>query len=222
MPKQNVIIAGSSGHLKVVIDILEQENNSSILGILDQGKKIGEEVFGYKIIGKDEDLPELVYAHGDCKLFVAVGDNWIRKKIVDKLIAISPNIDFMSTVHPSAQIGKNVQIGKGVVVMPGAVINCDSKIGDFTIINTNASVDHDCIMQNFSSIGPNATLGGNVTVGEYSVISIGTTIKHGIKIGNHSIIGAGALLMKNCGDNLIMYGIPAKEIRKRQIGEKYL
>jgi len=77
-------------------------------------------------------------------------------------------------------------------------------------------------MLNFSSLAPNATTGGSVSIGEFSAISIGATIKHGISIGKHSVIGAGALLMKNCGDNLIMYGIPAKEIRKREIGEKYL
>jgi acetyltransferase-like isoleucine patch superfamily enzyme len=77
-------------------------------------------------------------------------------------------------------------------------------------------------MLKYSSMAPNVTTGGNVSIGEFSAISIGATIKHGLSIGDHSIIGAGALLMKNCGDNLIMYGVPAKEIRKREIGEKYL
>jgi len=106
--------------------------------------------------------------------------------------------------------------------MAGAIINSDTIIEDFTIINTKASIDHDSKMFKFSSLAPNVTTGGNVSIGEFSAISIGATIKHNISIGNHTVIGAGALLMKNCGDNLIMYGIPAKEIRKREKGEKYL
>jgi sugar O-acyltransferase (sialic acid O-acetyltransferase NeuD family) len=222
MNKQTVIIAGSSGHLKVIIDIIEKEDKYKILGLLDPNKNVGEEVSGYKVIGRDEDLPDLLLGKNGCKIFVAIGDNWLRQRVVNKLIAISTNIDFASAIHPSAQIGKDVLIGKGVAIMAGSIINSDTIIEDFTIINTKASIDHDCKMFKFSSLAPNATTGGNVTIGEYSAISIGATIKHGLTIGNHSVIGAGALLMKNCEDNVIMYGIPAKLIRKREIGEKYL
>jgi len=222
MNNQKVIIVGSSGHSKVIIDIFEKENKYQIVGLLDAYRNKGEETLGYKVIGKEDDLPVLLSKNSNCKIFIAIGDNWIRNKVMNKIIEIVPNIDFATTIHPSAQIGKNVQIGKGVAIMAGAIINSDTKIGDFTIINTKASIDHDSKMLNFSSLAPNVTTGGNVSIGEFSAISIGATIKHGLLIGNHSIIGAGALLMKNCGDNLIMYGVPAKEIRKREIGEKYL
>jgi sugar O-acyltransferase (sialic acid O-acetyltransferase NeuD family) len=222
MNNQKVIIVGSSGHSKVIIDIFEKENKYQIVGLLDAYRNVGEETLGYKVIGKEDDLPFLLSQNSNCKIFIAIGDNWIRNKVKNKIINIVPGIDFATTIHPSAQIGKNVQIGKGVAIMAGAIINSDTKIGDFTIINTKASIDHDSKMLKYSSMAPNVTTGGNVSIGEFSAISIGATIKHGLSIGDHSIIGAGALLMKNCGDNLIMYGVPAKEIRKREIGEKYL
>ena len=222
MSKQKVIIVGSSGHSKVIIDIFEKEDKYQIIGLLDAFRKIGEETLGYKVIGKEDDLPDLASRNPNCKIFIAIGDNWIRKKVRDKIVNIIPNIDFATTIHPSAQIGKNVRIGKGVAIMAGAIINSDTIIEDFTIINTKASIDHDSKMLQFSSLAPNATTGGSVTIGEFSAISIGATIKHGVSIGNHTVIGAGALVMKNCGDNLIMYGIPAKEIRKREKGDKYL
>jgi len=222
MNKETVLIVGSSGHAKVIIDIFEKEGKYEILGLLDAYRNIGEETLGYMVVGKEENLPDLLLKNPNCKLFVAIGDNWIRQKVVNKIIDIVPNIDFASAIHPSAQIGKNVRIGKGVAVMAGAVINSDTIIEDFTIINTKASIDHDSKMLKFSSLAPNVTVGGNVSIGEFSAISIGATIKHGVSIGNHTVIGAGALLMKSCGDNLVMYGVPAKEIRKREIGEKYL
>lgn len=222
MSKQKVIIVGSSGHSKVIIDIFEKEDKYRIIGLLDAFRKIGEKTLGYKVIGKEDDLPGLISKNPNCKIFIAIGDNWIRKKVRNKIIEIIPNIDFATTIHPSANIGKNVIIGKGVAIMAGAIINSDTVIEDFTIINTKASIDHDSKMLKFSSLAPNATTGGNVSIGEFSAISIGATIKHGISIGNHTIIGAGALVMKNCEDNLIMYGIPAKVIRKREKGDKYL
>ncbi len=222
MSKPKVVILGSSGHAKVVIDIFEKENKYQIIGLIDPYRQIGEETLGYKVIGKDEDLPHLIASEPNTFIFIAIADNWFRKNIVDKILNMVPNIGFATAIHPSVQIGKNVKIGKGTAVMAGAIINSDSQIGDFTIINTKASIDHDCKMMDFSSIAPNVTLGGNVIIGEYSAISIGAIVKHGITIGKHSIIGAGALLMKNCSDNVIMYGVPAQMIRKREIGEKYL
>lgn len=220
--KKKVIIVGSSGHSKVVIDIFEKSGNYEICGLIDSFREKGEETLGYKIIGNEEDLPLLVNKFQGCSLFVAIGDNWLRQTVVNRISSILPKAHYVSAIHPSSTIGKNVFIGEGVVIMAGAIINSDSKIKDFVIINTNASIDHDCILQKFSSFGPNSTLGGNVNVGEYSAISISATIKHGAKIGTHSLIGAGALLMKNCRDNMIMYGVPAIEIRERKIGEKYL
>lgn len=222
MSKQKVLIVGSSGHSKVIIDIFEKEGKYQIVGLLDAFRKLGEETLGYIVIGKEDDLPDLLSKNKNCKIFIAIGDNWIRKKVMDKIVDIIPNIDFATTIHPSVQIGKNVHVGYGTAIMAGAIINSETTIGNFTIINTKASIDHDCKMLNFSSLAPNVTTGGNVTIGEYSAISIGATIKDGLTIGNHSVIGAGALLMKNCEDNAIMYGIPAKLIRKREIGEKYL
>lgn len=217
-----VLIIGSSGHSKVIIDIFEKEGKYEIIGLLDAFSQVGENTLGYKIVGKEENLPDLLAKNPKCKIFIAIGDNWIRYNVMKKVVQIMPNIDFASTVHPSAQIGKNVKIGKGVAIMAGAIINADTQIGDFTIINTKASIDHDSVMFKFSSLAPNVTTGGYVTIGEFTAISIGTTIKDRIIIGSHSIIGAGSLIMKNCGDNLIIFGVPAKEVRKREIGEQYL
>jgi sugar O-acyltransferase (sialic acid O-acetyltransferase NeuD family) len=222
MGKQNVLIVGSSGHSKVIIDIFEKGGLYKIIGLLDSYRNIGENTLGYKILGKEEDLPELLRTYPHCKIFVAIGDNWVRHRVVSKVIKIRPEIEFATAIHPSAQIGKNVKIGKGVAIMPGVIINSDSVIGDFVILNTKASIDHDCRMAEYSSLGPDVTTGGNVSIGEFTAISIGSIISHGVSVGSHSVIGSAALLTKNCENGVVMYGVPAKKIRDRKIGEKYL
>ncbi len=62
---------------------------------------------------------------------------------MNKIINVIPNIDFASTIHPSAQIAKDVQIGKGVAIMAGVIVSSDTTVEDFTIINTKASIGHD-------------------------------------------------------------------------------
>ena len=222
MEKKPIFIVGASGHAKVIIDIIEKEGIYEIVGLIDSFKNKGEEILGYIVVGKEHDLPELLKKHDGASVLIAIGDNWVRHLVLEKLLNISPEITFATTIHPSAQIAKHVKIGSGVVIMAGAIVNSKTVIEDFVIVNTKASIDHDGLLKSFSSLAPGVTLGGNVAVGHYAVVSIGATVKHNISIGNHAIIGAGAVLLDSCNDNVIMYGVPAKEIRKRILGEKYL
>ena len=106
--------------------------------------------------------------------------------------------------------------------MAGTVINSSSTIGDFTIMYTKSSLDHDNILGNYASLAPNATTGGNVTIGDFSAIGISAAIKHGVTMGSHCVLGGGSILLKNCEHNTLLYGVPAKKIRTRETGEKYL
>lgn len=222
MESSKLIIIGSSGHAKVIIDIIEKRGESEIIGLLDPFREIGEDTFGYSVIGQIKDLPILYERHSVFKLVIAIGDNWVRKAEFEKVMAAFPQAQFENVIDPSVIIGKNVRLGIGVVIMPGVIVNCSSKIGDFCIINTNTCIDHDCQISDFVSLAPRCVLGGNVIIDRFSAISIGATVSHNVTIGAHTILGAGAVLLKNCGDNNILYGVPAKFVRNRLVGEKYL
>ena len=219
---KEILVFGASGHAKVVLDTIEKEGNFQVKGLIDPNKEIGEDVLGYKILAKEEDISELYKSESIHGGVIAIGDNWIRKNVQEKIIESIPDFNFISCIHPSAEIGKEVKIGIGTMVLPGAIINADSQIGDHCIINTNASLDHDSFIGNFSSLAPNATTCSNVKIGEYSAISLGADIIQNIKIGNHCVIGAGSLVTKDVADNSLCYGVPSEVIRKRKKGEKYL
>lgn len=222
MSSNKVIIIGSSGHAKVVIDTFEKSESHTILGLIDDYRRVGEITLGYPVLGRLDDLTDLVSKHGDCELFIAIGDNWVRKQVYTRIVAVLPNAIFAKAIHPSVQMGKAVELGQGVALMAGSVINSASSIGDFCIVNTRSSIDHDNLLHAFASIAPGATTGGNVTVGECAALSIGATVKHKVTIGAHAIVGAGAVLLSDCGACEVVYGVPAKPIRKRQPGDRYL
>lgn len=218
----NIILVGSSGHAKVVIDIVEKQGRYKIAGLLDSFRKIGEETFGYRILGAETDLPSLIQQHGLQGAIIAIGDNFVRAKVAENISSIAPSLLFVSAIHPKASIGRGATIGAGSVVMAGCAINPCCSVGDFCILNTNASLDHDSCMDNYSSLAPQATTGGSCRIGAYSALSIGATIRHGITIGEHTVVGAGSVVLSNIEAYCIAYGTPAKKIRGRQLGEKYL
>ncbi|MBS8265644.1 transferase [Mesobacillus boroniphilus] len=215
----NIVIFGSGGHSKVIIDIVEKMGIYNITGLIDGSKEAGTEVLGYKVLGglnvlkeMDEDI------HGG---IVAVGDNWRRYQTVQSIKNVRESFNFISAIHPSAVIGKNITIAEGTVVMANAVINPDTTVGSHCIINTKSSVDHDCRIGNFVTVAPGATLAGTVKIGDHSVISLGANVIHNLSIGEHSVIGAGYTVLKNIDAYTVAYGSPAKEIRKRVLGDKF-
>tara|TARA_R110002050_G_scaffold296426_1_gene456399 strand:- start:46737 stop:48509 length:1773 start_codon:yes stop_codon:yes gene_type:complete len=220
--KPNIVIIGASGHAKVIIDIIERLNKYNIIGLIDSFKPIGSSIFNYKILGSEKEITNLGNIYNFNEGIIAIGDNWTRKTIHNKIKRIAPHFGFINAIHPNSIIGKNVKIGTGTVIMAGVIVNSDARIGHFCIINTKASLGHDSILNEYSSLAPNATIGGNVEIGICSAISLGSNIIQDITIGKHSIIGAGSLVVRDIDDFSMAYGVPAKFIKKIKKGEKYL
>jgi sugar O-acyltransferase (sialic acid O-acetyltransferase NeuD family) len=220
MKKEKLIIIGASGHAKVIIDIVEKQDKFELLGLIESNPNLEKKVLGYGILGDESILSETMYSY--VYLFIAIGDNWVRHLVKERISALHPTLKFATLIHPTAQIAKGVKIGEGVCIMAGAIVNSDSIIDNFTIINTKASMDHDGYLGAFASLAPNATTGGNVSIGDFTSVGISATIKHGVQIGKHGVIGGGALVLNNFEDNQVIYGVPAKAIRSRILGEKYL
>jgi len=216
----HIVIFGAGGQAKVVADIVEKQGEYRIAGLIDTYKAKGTRVYGYEVLGDESCLADC----GDsiCGGIIAIGDNWVRSKVAGSIRALAPGFRFVTAVHPSASIARGVRLGEGTVVMPGSVINSDTTIGEHCIINTNASVDHDCIVGSFVSIAPNAAIGGEARIGDYTAISLGASVIHAVRIGEHTVIGAGATVVSDIASGVVAYGLPAKAVRQRSVGDRYL
>ena len=219
---ENIVLIGSSGHAKVIIDIVQQEGKYSIAGLLDRFRDVGEKTLNYTILGNDEDLPELIKVHSLKGAIVAIGDNFVRAEVAARIMGLCPDLAFVSAIHPKTAVATEVSIGEGTVVMAGVCINSCASVGRFCILNTNASLDHDSKLEDFASLAPGVTTGGNCRIGQYSAVGIGASLIHGVHVGEHSVIGGGSLVMKSIESFVVAYGAPAKVIRSRKQGEKYL
>lgn len=217
-----IVVVGASGHAKVVLDVLEREGRFAVAGLLDAAKPVGAEWFGYRILGDVPDLPRLA---GELSLaggLVAIGDNWTRHRVVERIAQAVPGFAFVSAVHPRAAIARGASVGAGSVVMAGAVINSDARVAEHCIVNTRASLDHDSVLERFASLAPGVTTGGDVAIGAWAAISIGATILHGRRVGEHAVVGAGALVHADVPAYRVAYGVPARVIRERAAGDRYL
>ena len=197
-----MLIYGSGGHAKVVLDCIKA-NKKFIDGIFDDYSE-EKEFQKYPVLGKYDPSNLL-----DIPLVIAVGDNKIRKQISEIITH-----KFKEVIHPSAQVSEYASIDEGTVIFHNSVVQAGSKIGKHCILNTGVCIDHDNEIENFAHISPNATLSGTVKVGEGSWIGSGAVIKNNTNIGKWCVIGAGAVVINDVPDYSVVVGNPGKIIKK--------
>lgn len=200
--KNRLIIVGAGSHGKVIADNALKNGYTDIYFVDDTEKG---DCMGFHIIGNCAVLENL--NDGSTDFIIGIGNNTDRKAIAEKY-----DVNWVSLIHPSAQIGINVSIGKGTVVMAGAVVNVCATIGEHCIINTRVVVEHDNVIDDYAHLSPNAALGGTVRVGTNTHIGIGATVINNINICGDCLIGAGAVVTQNIQSSGTYVGIPARKV----------
>ena len=209
-PSLNLVILGSGGHAVSVADIA-LANGFKITCFVDPAKN-KEMLLTFPVIENFHDLKDFD-RYSYC---VAIGDNFIRERVVAEIRTIFPGAVFPKLVHPAAVVSGYSTVEEGSVVMPGAIIGPCSRIGRFCIVNTNSSVDHDGFVSDFVSIAPGAVIGGVVRIGRSSSIAIGAVVKQCVAIGERTIVGANSYLNTDLADGVVSYGTPARIIREHE------
>jgi sugar O-acyltransferase (sialic acid O-acetyltransferase NeuD family) len=217
-----ILIIGGGIQASYVIDIIEENDFYNIIGIIDSKAEIGTMVYGYKVIGRQENIKELCEQYEVGNIVIAIGDNYSRFKVYEQINSLVPNIKYPSIIHKSVIISNKAQVGIGVVIMAGVIINCNAIIYSFVFLATGCQIEHDCKIHPFSSVSANSTLGGFVRLGIFSAITLNCTIFDRVAIGKNTVIGSASLVTKDIGDNELWYGSPAKHISNREHGDKFL
>jgi len=219
---KNIVLIGGGDQAHYTIDIIHKEGKYKIVGIIDAQEEIGSIKFGYKIIGRQDAIKQIAALYEVDGGVISIGDNWTRYYVAKEIRSYVSDFKFFNAIHPSCIIGEHVKFGEGIVAMAGVIFNPRSTVGDHTFFATGAQVEHDCIIGDYASISAGSITGGYVELGDFAAITLGVTVFDRTKIGKNSVVGAGCLVVKDLPDNVLAYGSPAKIIRKREAGEKFL
>ena len=213
---KNFVLWGSSGHAKVLADLIFIKR--------------------YKIIALfDNDLNAITCLPNVPLYYGATGlKEWIRGQdsITDIFAAIAiggsrgkdratlgnqlqlAGLNLATLIHPTASIAQTVKIGTGCQILANAVVAADSTMGDACIVNNSANIDHECQLGHGVHIAPGAVLCGCISVSDNAMIGAGAVILPRLRIGRNAIIGAGAVVTKDVPDGVTVFGNPAKIYRR--------
>lgn len=219
---QLLLLIGASGHAHALLSLLKRLGDFEPVGLIDSFQQTGVLAHGLKILGSESDVPRLCDQYRLKHLLVAIGDNFQRQAMTQRLQAALPDILFPSLVDPTAVVSADTDVSAGVVVMAQAYVGPGCRLEQGALLNTHSSLDHDSSLGAYASLAPGAITGGHVQIGSRSFIGLGAHVVHRVSIGTDTVVGAGSLVLKDLPAHVVAYGSPARVKRKRQPDERYL
>jgi UDP-perosamine 4-acetyltransferase len=211
MIKRKLVIFPFNGNGIEALDCVDPDKFEFIGFIDDDRSKKSSlyNIFNRDVLQKFEDICILAVP-GSSKSFR------MRKEIINSL-QVKDQGKFVSVIHSTASIGKNVQIGRNCLIMAGVVLTSNARIGDHVCILPNSIIHHDSVVEEYSLIGSKVVVAGGSRIGKNCYIGSGTNIMNGISIGDGALIGLGSNVLRNVEMNALMAGNPAREldIKKR-------
>lgn len=208
----NCVVVGCGGHGRVVLDILLAAGEHQVIGFVDSNSDLlGRRIDGREVLGDMHVLEQLKRERRVEAAVVGIGDNGVRRSFAD--MCEETGLQLVNAIHPSANIARNVTMGRNVVVAAGALVCAHCQIGDSVILNTGCIVDHETMIGTATHICPGARLAGRVTVESGAFVGIGATVIQNIHIGYEGIVGAGAVVVRDVDPLSTVVGVPAREVK---------
>lgn len=190
----NLIIFGSGGHAKSLIDIVESRKEWKIKGIISEKDNNNKAISGYPIIGSDENLETLSSQITNALIGIGqIGIDDRRKNLLKRISNFRFNFPIIKSKY--AIVSNRAIINEGTTIGHGAIINTSSQVGKHCIINSAALIEHGVKIGNFCHISTGAIINGDVTIGDDSFIGSGVIIREGLILPPKTIVSAGKRLM---------------------------
>ena len=218
--KKNIFFWGAKYKAGIIYNFIRKNElvginkNLKVSFLFDPGLKKPQFRSNAKFSNKQKDLAKFIQRSNF--FLTCIGNEFgkaryiISKKLEKKLSPIS-------IISKKSYVSNMKNIGKGAQLFPGSILNENSYIGDYSILNTSSIVEHDCKIGSGVHIMPGAVLGGNVVIKDFVTIGMNATILPHITIEEGALIGAGSVVTKNVKKNQIVFGNPAKFVRKNNV-----
>ncbi len=215
MKNENIIaVYGASGFGKEVIPLVNSVYGSDYDLVFIDDNFDGFDLNDYKVFKYEEFINT---NHSKKYAVIAIADANVRKVLAEKLTL--DGIEHLDVHSNNSVLLENNKIGKGSILCPFTTITSNVQIGDFFHANLYSYVAHDCVIGDYVTFAPSVKCNGNVVVEDFAYIGTGAVIKQGtpkrpIVIGEGAVVGMGAVVTKSVKAGDIVFGNPAKSLKR--------
>lgn len=191
-----LIFGGGRGAVQV-LNIVRRIPHIVPCAILDDNQALkGEQLMEVPIVGAIGDFEALMARGSFDEAIVSISANSdVRKEIFDK--ASGRGVKFANIIHPNTEVGVNVKLGTGNVILGSSRLAEESTIGDNNFISAYVNIEHHAVVGSHVTFGPGVFLSGSVTVGDGVKFGTSIGVEPGVRIGAHARIGSGLAVVSD-------------------------
>lgn len=217
--KHKFLIWGAKGHAKVLDEIIRL-NNGEVIALVDRDSSLESPIKNLRVLEGHQGYINWIkdaknlYSNSRLSAIAAIGGGNGKDRLDYFRMFKLDGFETPSLIHPKSHVSDTAVIGENNQICAFAFVGSAVSIGDACIINTKASVDHESVIGNGVHLAPGVTVCGCVRIDDFVFIGAGATVLPHLTIGENSIIGAGSVVTRNVPKNVLVYGNPAKIIRK--------
>jgi len=216
MQPRPLVIIGAGGFGREVADVVHAINTAGNGPVFELQGYIDDNLSdlsllnrrGERFLGTCDDLPR----YASAVFVVGVGNPAARRALDAR--AVKAGLDPATLIHPSATVGRDVQLGDGCIVCSHVSITTHVLLGRHTHLNLNCTVGHDVVVGDFVTVNPGATISGNVTLDDDVSVGTNAAVIQSVTIGPRSTVGAGAAVVRNVAADTTVVGVPARPIAR--------
>ena len=213
---KNLVIIGARGFGREVLWMARgtreyRAGEWSIKGFLDDKKDaldgLREPKDGFPpILGS----VEAYQPQPDDVFICALGEAKWRRKYAQMILDKGGR--FVSIVSQNAYVASSATIGPGCMIGGLTTISDNVTVGPFTMIHSFCTLGHDVTIGAYNSIESHCFFGGYSATGEETTMHVRSAIIPHKRVGNRVSVGFGSVVMRNCGDDVHLFGNPAKRL----------
>ncbi len=210
------MVIGGGGFGREVLDVIEALNEEhsptgrtvfDVVGVLDDGQPDPKLLEPYRV----DHLGPVVTLSGlpaEVGYVIGIGSPVIRRQIDQQ----GDGRDCPVLIHPSATIGREVELGPGTIICSHVSITNHITLGRHVHVNLNSTIGHDVTLGDYVTLSPAVSISGNVHAEPGVFFGTGANVNPGLNVGVDAVVGTGAAVIRDVNPGVTVVGVPAKSL----------
>lgn len=121
----------------------------------------------------------------------------------EKIVAKRTDLNWVSLVHPTAIVGANVKLGRGVIIGAGVIVGADVRLGDFVSLESGCILGQGTKIDDFTQLGQGCNIGSHVRLKAQCCLGAGVIIADKVTIREKTVLRIGEIVLRDMTHKMV-------------------